>query len=105
MKNLFQKIIDKEEPARFLYEDDDFIIIDNKYPKADIHYLIIPKRPIPSVPEAEEEDREVLGGMILLAKHFAEGENIKDYKLVFNTGKHQQVPHIHLHFLAGDNLY
>ena len=102
MKNIFQKIIDKEEPAKFLYEDDDYIIIDNKFPKTPIHYLIIPKKPIISISEIKEEDRDILGGFLILAKKFADQEKIIDYKLVFNTGKHQDIPHLHLHFLAGD---
>lgn len=102
MKNIFQKIINREEPAKFLYEDKDYVVIDNKFPKTPIHYLIIPKKVIPSIPEASEDDVEILGGLLLLAKRFAEQENIKDYKLVFNTGKHQDIPHLHLHFLAGD---
>ena len=102
MKNLFQKIIDKEEPAEFLYEDDEYIIINNKFPKTPIHYLIIPKRAIHSISEATEDDRDILGGLLLLAKKFAERKNIKDYKLVFNTGKHLHTPHLHLHFLAGN---
>ena len=101
-KNLFQKIIDKEEPAEFLYEDDNYIIINNKFPKTPIHYLIIPKKAIHSIPKVTKEDKEILGGLLLLAKKFAEREGIKDYKLVFNCGKHMHTPHLHLHFLAGD---
>lgn len=105
MKTLFQKIIDKEEPAKFLYEDDDYIIIDNKYPKAPIHYLIIPRKPIKSLSTIEENDKEIVGGMFLLASRFAKENNFVDYKLVFNAGRHQNKPHLHLHFLAGDIRY
>ena len=102
MKTLFQKIIDKEEPAKFLYEDDNYIVIDNKYPKTPIHYLIIPKKPILSISESVNEDKEILGGLLLLASRFAKKQKIKDYKIVFNCGKHLHIPHLHLHFLAGD---
>ena len=102
MKTLFQKIIDKEEPADFLYEDQDFIIINDKYPKAPIHYLIIPKKPITSISEITEDDKEVLGNLLLLARKFARQKGIVDYKLVFNCGRHLHIPHLHLHFLAGD---
>lgn len=102
MKTLFQKIIDREEPATFLYEDSDYIIINNKFPKTPIHYLIITKKPIPSIPEACSEDQEILGGLLLLTSRFAKEQNIKDYKLVFNCGKHAHISHLHVHFLAGD---
>lgn|SRR5574343_177316 len=99
---IFQKIIDKEEPATFLFENENYIIIDNKYPKAPIHYLIIPKKPIVSISDTKEQDVDVLGGLLLLAGNFAKERNIVDYKLVFNCGRHMQIPHLHLHFLAGD---
>ncbi len=102
MKNIFQKIIDKEEPATFLYEDKDFIIIDNKYPKTPIHYLIIPKKQIYSIVEANADDTITLGNLLLLASTFARDQKIVDYKLVFNCGKHLHIPYLHLHFLAGD---
>jgi len=102
MKSIFKKIIDKEEPAKILYEDDSYIIIDNKYPKAPIHYLIIPKKLILSISETTESDQKILGGLLLLANTFAKEQGIVDYKLVFNCGKHLHIPHLHLHFLAGD---
>ena len=101
-KTLFQKIIDREEPGTFLYEDDTYVILDNKYPKTPIHYLIVPKKPIPSIADAEESDRDILGGMLLLAAAFAKKQNIKDYKLSFNCGKYIHIPHLHLHFIAGE---
>jgi histidine triad (HIT) family protein len=103
-KTLFQKIIDREEPAKILFENEDYIIIDNKYPKAPIHYLLIPKKVIPSITEAVPEDTQLLGGLLLLAGSFAAENKIKNYKLVFNCGKYLHIRHLHLHFLAGDNL-
>lgn len=105
MKNVFQKIIDREEPAEFLYEDEEYAIIANKYPKAPIHYLIIPKKPVESVKTLKEEDKATVGGMFLLASKFAKEQDIDDYKLVVNCGKHQDIPHLHLHFLAGKLEY
>ena len=100
-KNIFQQIINKEAPAKFLYEDSDYIIINNKYPKAPIHYLVIPKKSIQSIKTLEDHDRDIVGGMFTLASKFAKEQNIEDYKLVFNCGIHQDIPHLHLHFLAG----
>ena len=102
MKTLFQKIIDREEPAKILYEDKNYIIINNKYPKTPIHYLIIPKKPIHSIPKTTKADEKILGGLLLLANTFAKKQKIKDYKLVFNCGRHLHVPHLHIHFLAGN---
>jgi histidine triad (HIT) family protein len=104
MKTLFQKIIDREEPGVFLYEDDTCVIIDNKYPKTPIHYLVIPKKPIPSIATLEEADIEIVGKLFLVASRFAKEKGIVDYKLVFNCGKYQDIPHLHLHFIAGEEL-
>ena len=63
---------------------------------------MIPKKPIPSISKTAKADKEILGGLLLLANTFAKKHKIKDYKLVFNCGKHFHIPHLHLHFLAGN---
>mgnify|MGYP006229210185 CR=1 FL=1 len=55
-KTIFQKIIDKEIPSTTHYEDDLCIVIEDINPKAPIHLLIIPKKPIPKLSDASEED-------------------------------------------------
>lgn len=102
MKTLFEKIIDGEEPGEFLFENDHYVIINNKFPAAAIHYLIIPKKAIPAISEIADEDQMLVGGLFTLARDFARERNIIDYKLVFNHGKYQHIPHLHLHFLAGE---
>lgn len=94
-------IIDHEEPAEFLYEDEEYAIIANKHPKAPIHYLIIPKKPIESIKTLKEEDKATAGGMFLIASKYAREQGIEDCKPVISCGKHQDIPHLHLHFLAG----
>lgn len=103
-KTLFQKIIDREENATFLHEDDEFIIIDNKFPSAPIHYLVIPKKPIPSIADLQEGDAEIVGKLFALTQTFIREQNIKNFKLIFNGGKYLHIPHLHLHILSGENL-
>ena len=55
-KTLFEKIIAREIPADFVHEDDLCVGIKDIAPKAPIHYLIIPRKPIPGVHDIEEED-------------------------------------------------
>ena len=45
-KTIFEKIIDRELPSKIVYEDDKCIAIEDIAPKAPIHILIIPKKPI-----------------------------------------------------------
>ncbi len=100
---LFCKIIKKEVPADIVFEDENFIAFKDINPKAEIHLLIVPKKHISSVKEASEEDKDILGGLILTAKKIAEKENIQGYKLIINVGREggQVIDHIHLHLLAG----
>ncbi|MEX2145091.1 MAG: HIT domain-containing protein, partial [Candidatus Spechtbacterales bacterium] len=75
-------------------------------PKAPVHYLVVPKKHITTINDAEEGDLEILGKMILTGKEVARKLDIEDgYKLVFNVGKNggQEVPHIHLHVIGGWN--
>lgn len=102
---VFCKIIKKELPSEIIYEEEDFIVIKDINPKADLHFLIIPKKHIPSLLAFGEEDKLLLSKMILASKELAKKFDIsKDgYKLAINIGKGggQLVEHFHIHFLAG----
>ena len=77
-------------------------------PVAPIHLLIIPKKEIRGVSYVENQDKEILGELLITARKVAELLNIKDdgYRIVINDGKHgcQTVNHIHLHFIGGKQL-
>lgn len=102
--DIFCKIINKEVPTEFLFEDDDLVVFADIHPSAPVHYLIVSKRHIETINDAKEEDAEFLGKMILAGGKAADQLNIKDgYKLVFNVNKKggQEVFHIHLHLIGG----
>lgn len=101
MNCIFCKIINKEIEVPFLYEDKNFIAIKDKFPKAPTHILVIPKKHIHSIAEAEEGDTEVLGEILLVAKKVAAEQGLKDYKLIFNNGKYAEIGHLHLHLVSG----
>ncbi|MCK9272850.1 histidine triad nucleotide-binding protein [Candidatus Gracilibacteria bacterium] len=102
MDCLFCKIINKEIPSEFLYEDENYIVINDLYPKAKTHMLIIPKHHISTITDMTDDDRDIVGGMFLVARNLAKERNIEGYQLTFNVGKGggQEIMHIHLHFLA-----
>ena len=58
-KTIFQKIIDKEIPADILYEDDQVLSFKDAFPQAPIHFLVIPKKPIDMIENAEDSDEGV----------------------------------------------
>lgn len=104
MDCIFCKIINKEKPSDFVYENDKLIVIKDINPKAPIHLLIIPKKHIHSVNHFEEGDKELIGEMILCAKKIAKEKNLAGYKLLINVGRKagQMVDHIHIHLLSGN---
>ena len=61
---IFQKIIDKEIPAKIVYEDDEVLAFDDVSPQAPTHFLVIPKKPIDMIENAEDEDQAVSSNKI-----------------------------------------
>lgn len=105
---IFQKIIDREIPANIIYEDDLALCFHDIEPQAPIHLLVIPKKPIPRIAEAQAEDQTLLGHLLLVAQKVAlqEGFSQEGFRTVINNGPHggEAVPHLHLHLLAGRKL-
>ena len=107
MKTLFEKIIDREIPAEILHEDEDCIAVRDIAPQAPVHVLIIPKKLIPRVAQAGEEDERLLGKLLLIARMIAKDENLEDgFRIVINNGPDggESVPHLHVHLLGGRKL-
>lgn len=104
-ETIFTKIIRREIPADIIYETDEVLAFKDISPQAPTHILIIPKKPIVSVREAEEEDALVLGKCLLAAKAVAEQLGVAEdgYRLVANCGAEagQTVFHLHFHLLSG----
>ena len=105
-KTIFEKIIDGEAPSPRLYEDEKCIVIRDIAPKAPVHLLILPKKHIPTIADATEEDTELLGHLIVVAKKVASEQGLMGYKLLFNVGSAGGliVFHIHLHLLGGGRI-
>ena len=61
---IFQKIIDKELPADIIYEDELALVFKDINPVAPTHLLIIPKKQIEKVSDAEDQDKELLLSLI-----------------------------------------
>ncbi len=101
---IFCKVINKEIAVEPVFENDRFIVINDKFPKAEVHMLIIPREHVGSIGTLGDDQKEMLGEALLLAKEVAEKRGIVDYKLLLNNGKHTEVPHLHLHLLSGENL-
>ncbi len=105
---LFEKIIAREIPADIVYEDDLVLAFNDISPQAPVHVLVIPKKTIPRIAEAEPDDHQVLGHLLLKAKDIAAdlGLHENGFRLVINNGKDggESVPHLHLHILGGRTM-
>ncbi len=103
--SLFTRIIEGEIPADFVHQDEHCVAIRDINPQAPVHLLVIPRKPLGGIQSAGDEDRALLGHLLLVARRLAETEGIAEagYRLVINAGSDggQEVPHLHIHVLGG----
>lgn len=107
-ENIFQKIIDKQIPAKIIYEDDRCLAFQDINPQAPVHVLIVPRKVIATHSDIQEEDRELVGHLHWVAAKLAKQLTIDDgYRLVINCKERagQTVPHLHLHLLGGRTFH
>lgn len=103
MKTLFQRILDREIPARIEHEDEHCLVIHDIQPQAPVHLLLIPKKALPRVAAATAEDAPLLGHLLCTAGRLADKLGLeRGFRLVINNGPDacESVPHLHVHLLA-----
>jgi len=104
-ETIFTKIINREIPAEILYEDDEVLAFRDVSPQAPVHFLVIPKQPIPTVNDIQPDQAELIGKMVLAAQLVAREQGVAEdgYRLVMNCNEDggQTVFHIHMHVLGG----
>lgn len=106
-KNVFQRIIDKEIPAKIIYEDDRCLAFHDVAPQAPVHVLVIPKQAIVSVATVADDDADLVAHMWLVIRDLAKQLKLDSgYRVVINCGRDggQSVDHLHFHLLGGRSL-
>src|SRR5262245_3208642 len=106
-KTIFKRIIDKEIPAKLVYEDEQCLAFHDIGPQAPTHVLLIPKQEIASLASAADSDAALLGHLLIVARKLAEQLQLTGgYRVVINCGPDggQSVDHLHLHLLGGRQL-
>ncbi|MEB3147355.1 MAG: histidine triad nucleotide-binding protein [Cylindrospermopsis raciborskii 1523720] len=106
-ETIFSKIIRKEIPAEIVYEDDLTLAFKDINPQAPVHILVIPKKPIPTLADAESHDHALMGHLLLTVKRVAERAGLNNgYRVVINSGEDggQTVNHLHLHIFGGRQM-
>lgn len=107
-ESIFTKIINGTIPSEIVYHDDLVTAFKDISPKAQHHILIVTNKQIPTVSDVEDCDEQMLGHLFLIAKKIAKDLGVAEsgYRLIVNCGPDggQEVPHIHMHLLAGGKL-
>ena len=122
---LFCKIVAGEEPSEKLWENEEFVCIQNKFPVAPVHVLVIPKAHIvkamwiaplrnPTSPTAtfgvklrgaklDVSTDQFWGKMMAAVFEVVSqlGLDKKGYKLVNNGAGYNHFEHEHVHVLGG----
>ena len=101
---IFCKIARGEIPAKKIYEDDEIFAFHDIQPQAPVHFMIIPKRHIASLNDADMNDQAVLGRILAKSGELARSQGLTDgFRMIVNTGRigRQEVYHLHVHILGG----
>lgn len=105
---IFEKIVAREIPARIVAETQEWIAFHDISPQAPVHVLVVPKRVIPRVGEAQPGDGALLGALLLGVREVAETLGLLEsgFRVVINHGRDggETVPHLHVHVLGGRPL-
>lgn len=107
MSTIFTRIINKEIPAKVVYEDEFCLAFEDISPKAPVHVLLIPKKPIATVQEILDCDKKLMGHMMVQIPGIAKKLGLSQgYRLVVNCMEHggQEVDHLHIHILGGRQM-
>lgn len=93
-------------PADIVYEDEHCIAFRDKFPKAPWHVLVVPRKHLVNLDDLGEEDKELIGHIMLTIPVIAREQGVEAYRTVTNTGEAagQAVFHLHFHLLSGQPL-
>lgn len=101
-KTVFMKIIDRELPADIVYEDDQTLAFLDISPNVPGHTLVIPKKPVVNVFDADDETLcAVMRTIRKVAPAVRDAVDAKGVHINSNHGEAagQIVPHLHFHII------
>ncbi len=108
-QNIFAKILRGEIPNTTVLETEHSLAFRDLYPQAPTHVLVIPKGPYVCFDHFAQtaSDAEIVDYVRAVGEVCKmEGVEADGFRLIANAGKNgvQEVPHLHVHILAGRNL-
>ncbi|MBU0756078.1 MAG: histidine triad nucleotide-binding protein [Planctomycetes bacterium] len=105
---IFCRIAAGELPTDKVFESDEIFVFKDIQPLAPVHFLVIPKKHIPTLNDLAEADGLLISKMMQTAIELAKQQGISNsgYRLVTNCNREggQEVFHLHLHLLGGKPL-
>ena len=108
-ENIFAKILKGEIPNTTVLETEHTLAFRDIYPQAPVHVLVIPKGPYVNYDHfaREASDAEIVDFTRVVGEVCRmEGLEAEGFRLIANAGETglQDVPHLHVHILAGRPL-
>ena len=108
-ENIFAKILRGEIPCDKVFENDHALAFNDIAPQAPVHILVIPKGEYISIADfsAKASAEELKGFHDAMAQIIAQqGFSDAGFRVIANAGDHggQEVPHFHLHIMAGEAI-
>ncbi len=108
-QNIFAKILRGEIPSTPVFDDEWAYAFPDISPWAPTHILVIPKGAYVSWDDFSARASEAeIAGFVRAVGHVARAAGLVEpgYRLIANAGphSHQEVPHLHVHILAGRAL-
>ena len=109
VNNIFAKILRKEIPCEKVYEDEFSLFFKDINPQAKIHILAIPKFQCTTFSDfLKNAENEIISSFFKSVQLVIDDLNIEEngYRLITNSGEDggQEVPHFHIHILAGEKI-
>ena len=108
-QNVFAKVLRGELPCKRVLETNHALAFHDIAPQAQVHVLVIPKGPYLSWDDfstnaSAAEQTDYVSAIGATAREL--GVDTSGYRLLANHGRdaHQEVPHLHVHILAGQPL-
>jgi len=107
--NIFAKILRGEIPSEKIYEDDYTIAINDLYPKAKVHILVLSKGEYIDMEDfSKNASAEEIAGLFKAVGEVAREAGLEEsgYRMISNIGTHgrQEIPHLHIHILGGEKI-
>ena len=105
---IFCKILKGEIPSKKIFENEYTIAFNDITPQAPVHILVIPRQHYAHIHDIPAENADILSHLFQAVSKIVIQKGLIDngYRLIINSGRDsgQEVPHIHVHILAGRHM-